>query len=300
MTDKKDPPIPMERGFTDDDLVKVTLVNNNPKIEMEANKTDEDDTEIFLSSIMEFWNMRTDLGIHNSAPKTFSCFRQILPTAMRCEWDMIKMNLPGNTLDDFCAAVDEFIAHYMDADQDLKAQKRYLDTYQLPVKNGKMILSARRFSFRLRFLNNLMRLFPNAPADAANVRPGGLAPYTDLELKNILFNALPQALQDAYIASGRSASDDTVSLNDFAKFLDITSKAVKFKDTSTAHHPVARDGSPHRRGSARRSKKNSSKDSGKPTASGDDCPLHPGKHKWKSCYANPASSSWGRIHIHCI
>mmetsp|Transcript_15403 Transcript_15403/g.35281 ORF Transcript_15403/g.35281 Transcript_15403/m.35281 type:complete len:112 (-) Transcript_15403:224-559(-) len=91
-----------------------------------------------------------------------------------------------------------------------------------------------------------------------------------------------------------------VSLNDFAKFLDITSKAVKFKDTSTAHHPVARDGSPHRRGSARRSKKNSSKDSGKPTASGDDCPLHPGKHKWKSCYANPASSSWGRIHIHCI
>ena len=224
----KNPPVPVVSKVADDDIVMVTLYNNNPKNEIETMKAEDSEVEHILRAIFEFWNMRDDLGIANSAGKTFSCFRQVLSSAIRSEWDMIKQDLPGNGVGHFCNGVDELIRRYVQPN-DLSTQKRYLETYRLPVRDGKLILSVPSFTYRLRFINKLMALFPGAPVIPGAAIPGGNVPYNDEALKTIMFNALPDELQDAYIGSGRDPTDATVGIIELARRLDVQVKAVTFK-----------------------------------------------------------------------
>ena len=272
----------------DDDLTMVTLVND--KIELECVKADDSDMELFLRSIYEFWNLRPDLRVDTGSAamnaKTFSLFRQVLPAEMRSEWDMIKSNLAGNAVGDFCAGVDVLVNRYIEPNG-LQIQKRYLETYQLPVKNGQPIMKASTFAYRLRFINKLLALFPGSPPllPADPVVPGGLVPYNDQALKTIMFNALPVELQDAYNGSGRDPNDPTVDILQLARQLDIQSKAVTFKTLKSSNDSSNQQ---NKGKGGRRGGKGSSHHSGK----GRDCPYHPGKHKWAACFANPDGSNY--------
>ena len=273
----------------DDDTVMVTLVHN--KIELECVKADDSNMELFLRSIHEYWNLRTDLGIAvdnatNNA-RTFSLFRQVLPAEIRSEWDMIKSGLAGNDADYFCDGVDNLIERYIEPNG-LQIQKRYLETYQLPVKNGKPIMKVSAFAYRLRFINKLLALFPGAPPlnPGDPIVPGGRVSYDEPALKAIMFNALPVELQDAYNGSGRDPFDPTIDMLRLARQLDIQSKAVTFKTLKTATNDSSNNANKGKGG--RRGGKGKNK-SGKSSGGGGskDCHYHPGKHTWHQCFANP-------------
>ena len=275
----------------DPDAAMVTLVNQsaNSKVELECVKADDSDLELLLRAVYEYWNLRTDLGIHNSCSKTFSLFRQVLTAEIRSEWDMIKQELAGNTVGGFCEGVDILIARYIDPNG-LQVQKRYLETYQLPVKNGKLSMKVSSFAYRLRFLNKLMALFPGAPPSNPGdpVIPGGLAPYNEQALKAIMFNALPVELQDAFNGSGRDPHDPTVDMLQLARQLDIQCKAVVFKTLKSKHNDSSTNQGKQGKGGRRGGKGSNRNNSGK----GKDCPYHPGKHKWSACFANPDGNNY--------
>ena len=198
---QKDPVIPVKPVIKQEDYKEVTLSLERYKAGAGGrgtpghwNKLKEktifctiNDKEYIIRTILEFGDVasedRMDL---DTAKLKHQHFRQCLGGEVLSAWDNAKLGKPI-TEDGWQASLMDFLSNYLKP-SDLTAQKKYMEnfkmTHAMPVKT---------LAERLVTLNMYMSYFPGS---------GGINPYHDIALKNILFQAMPLPWQIDFAKAG--------------------------------------------------------------------------------------------------
>ena len=236
--------------------------------------TDGEDVESVLRLVDEFQDAarasRLDL---NTGTLLKSFFRQCLGDTAREDWDRITTGV-GETVANFRTARDDFIAEYIEG-TDLADQRRYMELYRKP-----KALSVSKIFSRYRFLNTLMTWMPGAAA---------AVPFDDQRLKELLFQAMPDAWRDSFVVAGHDLVAAAYTLDHLKRYMTIQEKASAKKAASAERTERKR-----KTDTPRISPGNSGGSSPKKqkTLGNNTCPLHPGKHSWDDCFGNPHGKNY--------
>ena len=258
--------------------------NNNPRY-VKRKETGflcrTNDIETLIKTILEFQDCCSAERLNvTRGPELFKFFRLCLGGTIRDTWDITKIHhqltIPG-----FASALEDFLKAFLKPN-DLFQQKKYLENFK---KHGS--LNVTNLSDRLKLMNRFMQFFPGSDNEM---------PYSDKEMKFLLYNMMPQNWQMDFAKSGIDLNEDLTSwitwyttcwsknnlpTSAMAIALIIVVVVVSIlavdveEDVILSPDPVA-------------NRTNNNDDQSSNKLSKNHCRVHPnGYHTWEECSQNP-------------
>ena len=280
-------PIPYTKKIALDDIEKITLTNtvNGIKKKKDVFQATSSDPELVLSVIHEFEDVSKPSRLNLSTGHLkFENFRECLAGEVRADWDLKQEGQP-ETNAAFADTLKEFITVFLD-EEALTEQKIYMAQAKKPYK-----MSVKEFGSRLKWIVLLMKYFPGAP--------DGVSVYTELELKNIFKQAMPQAWQATYDKSGLTLNNTSwpaleryfkkLRAEDNSKNDDVSSADDGQTASSTQMNQNGKRGFGNRKNNKSDKRRNGQVDDEDDSYT---CLFHTDGHKWRDCFGNPKSKNY--------
>ena len=172
----------------------------------EVAKSDGSSFEGLLHTIHEFTDASSQLSF-DTGPELFTNFRLCLTGSAKDEWDNFTADLDdeAQTEESFDQCVDDFKRSFVTTG----AKQTLLDYLQQVQKPFKM--DVRSFANRVQTLN---RYASKIPDDAE------LAVLTASQLKNVVFNAMPNAWREHFFFAGKHLSDPDMDMKGLVNYME--------------------------------------------------------------------------------